>query len=142
MPGGADRSPRVAIIGAGMSGLLMAIKLRAAGIDDFVLFEKETEVGGTWRENIAELQVGYVMQCIFRWQAGDFDSIPYEESVELRAPLCPGGSAVPLIGRSSLRETWWAPLPDLVSGVEVIGTYVNEDLSAGTVEFLCHIKAF
>ena len=75
MPGGADRSPRVAIIGAGMSGLLMAIKLRAAGIDDFVLFEKETEVGGTWRENIAELQVGYVMQCIFRWQAGDFDSI-------------------------------------------------------------------
>ena len=31
--------------------------------------------------------------------SGDFDSIPYAENVELRAPLCPGGSAVPLIGK-------------------------------------------
>jgi cation diffusion facilitator CzcD-associated flavoprotein CzcO len=45
------RSPRVAVIGAGMSGLLMGIKLREAGIHDFVLFEKEDDVGGTWREN-------------------------------------------------------------------------------------------
>ncbi len=52
--------------------------------------------------------------------AGDFDNIPYAETVELRAPLCPGGSAVPLVGRSNLKETWWAPLPDLVSGVEVV----------------------
>ncbi|BAX98775.1 putative monooxygenase [Mycobacteroides stephanolepidis] len=43
--------PRVAIIGAGMSGLAMAMKLRAAGSDDFVIFEKTQNVGGTWREN-------------------------------------------------------------------------------------------
>lgn len=43
--------PRVAIIGAGMSGLAMARKLRAAGSDDFVVFEKATSVGGTWRDN-------------------------------------------------------------------------------------------
>lgn len=54
---------------------------------------------------------------------GDFDNIPYAETVELRASLCPGGSAVPLVGRDSLKETWWAPLPDLVSGVEVVDTY-------------------
>jgi len=71
---------------------------------------------------------------------GDFDAIPYSESVTLRAPLCPGGSGVPLVGRSSLREKWWAPLPSLVAGVEVLDTYVNRDLTAVTVEFLCHIR--
>lgn len=43
--------PRVAIIGAGISGLAMAMKLRAAGSDRFTIFEKGDTVGGTWREN-------------------------------------------------------------------------------------------
>jgi cation diffusion facilitator CzcD-associated flavoprotein CzcO len=34
-----------------MSGLCMAAKLRAAGIEDFTIHEKAAEVGGTWREN-------------------------------------------------------------------------------------------
>ena len=72
---------------------------------------------------------------------GDFDSIPYSEDVELRAPLCPGGSAVPVVGKDNLKEQWWAPLPDLVSGVEVIDTFTNDGLSAVTVEFLCRIDA-
>ncbi|QZY44119.1 flavin-containing monooxygenase [Mycolicibacterium austroafricanum] len=42
---------RVAIIGAGMSGLCMAAKLQDAGIEDFTVFEKADEVGGTWRDN-------------------------------------------------------------------------------------------
>ena len=41
----------VAIIGAGFSGLGMAIKLRQAGMEDFVVLEKADDVGGTWREN-------------------------------------------------------------------------------------------
>jgi cation diffusion facilitator CzcD-associated flavoprotein CzcO/acetyl esterase/lipase len=44
-------APRVAIVGAGMSGLCMGAKLRAAGIEDFTIHEKAEEVGGTWREN-------------------------------------------------------------------------------------------
>lgn len=43
--------PSVAIIGAGMSGLAMAIKLREAGSDNFTIFEKAQAVGGTWRDN-------------------------------------------------------------------------------------------
>lgn len=43
--------PRVAIIGAGAAGMLQAIKLREAGIDDIVIYEKAQDVGGTWREN-------------------------------------------------------------------------------------------
>ena len=41
----------ICIIGAGMSGLLMGIRLKEAGIDRFAIFEKAASVGGTWREN-------------------------------------------------------------------------------------------
>ncbi|HEY8547016.1 MAG TPA: NAD(P)/FAD-dependent oxidoreductase, partial [Acidimicrobiales bacterium] len=44
------RSFRVAVIGAGMSGLLAAHRLRQAGLDVVVL-EKNADVGGTWYEN-------------------------------------------------------------------------------------------
>jgi cation diffusion facilitator CzcD-associated flavoprotein CzcO len=46
-----ERTLRFAIIGAGMAGILCAIKLREAGYDDFVLYEKADRLGGTWREN-------------------------------------------------------------------------------------------
>lgn len=41
----------VAIIGAGFSGLGMAIQLKEAGIDQFTIVERGDEVGGTWRDN-------------------------------------------------------------------------------------------
>jgi cation diffusion facilitator CzcD-associated flavoprotein CzcO len=47
----AVRDPSVAIIGAGMSGLCMAIMLREAGITDITVYEKAGALGGTWRDN-------------------------------------------------------------------------------------------
>ena len=44
------RAFRVIVIGAGMSGLLAAIKLQHAGIP-YTVIEKNDAVGGTWREN-------------------------------------------------------------------------------------------
>ena len=41
----------IAIVGAGFSGVGAAIKLRQAGIHDFVVFERAQEVGGVWRDN-------------------------------------------------------------------------------------------
>ena len=41
----------VAIIGAGMAGMLAAIELRKQGYKNLILFEKADNVGGTWREN-------------------------------------------------------------------------------------------
>ena len=41
----------VVILGAGMSGLCMAIQLQRAGIDDFVIVEKSAGIGGTWWDN-------------------------------------------------------------------------------------------
>ncbi|WP_370969555.1 flavin-containing monooxygenase [Amycolatopsis sp. cg9] len=42
---------KVVIVGTGFSGLGQAIQLEKAGIRDYVVLEKATEVGGTWRDN-------------------------------------------------------------------------------------------
>lgn len=49
-PAAGTRQLRAAVIGAGMAGVLSAIKLRERGIET-VVFEKGDRVGGTWREN-------------------------------------------------------------------------------------------
>ncbi len=43
---------RVAVIGAGFSGLGMAISMLKSGENDFLIFEREEELGGTWRDNV------------------------------------------------------------------------------------------
>ncbi|HEX8122811.1 MAG TPA: NAD(P)/FAD-dependent oxidoreductase [Solirubrobacteraceae bacterium] len=42
---------RVAIVGSGFGGIGMAVRLKRAGVDDFVVLERAEEVGGTWRDN-------------------------------------------------------------------------------------------
>ena len=42
---------RVAIVGAGVGGLALAIGLREDGVEDFVVLERSDGVGGTWRQN-------------------------------------------------------------------------------------------
>jgi cation diffusion facilitator CzcD-associated flavoprotein CzcO len=39
------------IIGTGFSGLLAAIRLQQSHLDDFVLLERSSDLGGTWRDN-------------------------------------------------------------------------------------------
>lgn len=46
-----SRQLRVAIIGAGASGLVVAHELEKIACDDFVIFEKANRLGGTWRDN-------------------------------------------------------------------------------------------
>jgi cation diffusion facilitator CzcD-associated flavoprotein CzcO len=59
----------VAIIGARLSGIGMAIELRRAGLDDFVV-ARGSEIGGRLRGDT------------YRWIAGDIaaqaDRLPYE----------------------------------------------------------------
>lgn len=43
---------QVAVVGAGLSGLCMAWRLRQASVKSFVVLEKADRVGGTWRDNI------------------------------------------------------------------------------------------
>jgi cation diffusion facilitator CzcD-associated flavoprotein CzcO len=44
-------SVEVLIVGAGFSGLCMAIKLLESGMKDFLLIEKSDDIGGTWYDN-------------------------------------------------------------------------------------------
>ncbi|KAJ7612215.1 FAD/NAD-binding domain-containing protein [Roridomyces roridus] len=45
--------PQIVIIGAGVGGMAFAIALkRRLGFTDFQIFEKASDVGGTWRDNI------------------------------------------------------------------------------------------
>jgi len=69
-----------------------------------------------------------------------FDAIPYHEEVSLRAPINPGGSERPIIGRENLRNSWWAPLLQLVFDTTFIDAYVNEDESAVAVEVYCEVS--
>ena len=41
----------MAVVGAGFGGIGAAIRLRQAGVTDFVILERATAVGGTWRDN-------------------------------------------------------------------------------------------
>ncbi|WP_243792352.1 NAD(P)/FAD-dependent oxidoreductase [Saccharopolyspora gloriosae] len=41
----------VVIVGTGFAGLGTAIKLKEAGIHDFIVLEKSDDLGGTWRDN-------------------------------------------------------------------------------------------
>jgi len=42
---------RIAIVGSGFAGLGAAIRLKQEGIDEFVVLERGTDVGGVWRDN-------------------------------------------------------------------------------------------
>lgn len=42
---------RVVVIGAGFAGIGMAVQLRRRGIDDFVVCERNGQIGGTWFEH-------------------------------------------------------------------------------------------
>jgi cation diffusion facilitator CzcD-associated flavoprotein CzcO len=46
-----DQDRRFVIIGAGMAGVLSAIKLGERGISNWDIYEKADRLGGTWREN-------------------------------------------------------------------------------------------
>ncbi|HVU03944.1 MAG TPA: NAD(P)/FAD-dependent oxidoreductase [Polyangiaceae bacterium] len=49
--GGLGAGPSVVIVGAGIAGLGMAIRLVEAGLSDFVVLERGETLGGTWRDN-------------------------------------------------------------------------------------------
>jgi cation diffusion facilitator CzcD-associated flavoprotein CzcO len=45
------KSTTIAIVGAGFAGICMGIRLKRAGIDDFVICDEGEDIGGTWRDN-------------------------------------------------------------------------------------------
>src|SRR4051812_46759080 len=50
-PAGGRRHVSVLVVGGGFAGLGAAIRLHKEGFDDFLVVERGSEVGGTWRDN-------------------------------------------------------------------------------------------
>jgi cation diffusion facilitator CzcD-associated flavoprotein CzcO len=46
-----EQSYRVVIVGAGFGGIGMALALKRAGIEDFLVVDAGDDLGGTWRDN-------------------------------------------------------------------------------------------
>lgn len=88
------------------------------------------------RELLRKIASDYVIKGL---GGKNFDAIAYDETIELRAPINPNGSQEPMSGKSIIKENWWAPLPTLVSGTELLDIFMNDDLTTVTVEFHCHI---
>lgn len=44
-------NPSIIIVGAGMTGIQLAIKLKAKGFNNIIMLEKSDKVGGTWNHN-------------------------------------------------------------------------------------------
>ncbi|UZK67286.1 flavin-containing monooxygenase [Sphingomonas sp. M1-B02] len=73
---------RAAVIGAGMAGILSAIKLNERGID-VVVFEKGDRVGGTWRENTYP---GLACDVAAHWYTYSFARNPEWDSLMAPGP--------------------------------------------------------
>jgi len=89
---------KVIIVGSGFSGLCMGIKLKEAGIHDFIILEKAPKLGGTWRENIypgAECDIPSVLYSFSfatnpNWQrkwSGQEQILEYQQSLAERYQL-------------------------------------------------------
>lgn len=80
---------RIVIIGAGSAGLCMAMQLKQAGIDDFVMLEKAAGIGGTWWYNTypgAECDVQSHLYSFSFEQKNDW-SQPFASQQEILAYL-------------------------------------------------------
>jgi cation diffusion facilitator CzcD-associated flavoprotein CzcO len=59
----------IAIAGAGFSGLGLAMALKRAGFDDFVILERADDLGGTWRDNTYPGSACDIPSVLYSWTA-------------------------------------------------------------------------
>ena len=87
---------RCLIVGAGFSGIGMAVALRDEGMDDFLVIEKASAPGGTWRENTypgCACDVPSAISYSFSYEPNPDWSHVYAHQPEIEADLKPDGRA-------------------------------------------------
>ena len=115
--------PRIAIIGAGPGGLCMAIRLKEAGFEDFVVIEREQGVGGTWYHNR------------YPGCACDIPSFLYSFSFEPKLDWSrPYGSQPEILEYMERCAEKYGVLPHCRFGSGVRQAVWNEDSAAWTLE--------
>ncbi|KAJ5521001.1 cyclohexanone monooxygenase [Penicillium fimorum] len=81
---------RVVIIGAGIAGIIAAVKLKQQGIDDFVIIEKGAGYGGTWYWNQypgLRCDIEALIYLPFLEETGYVPQARYPSAEEIRAHL-------------------------------------------------------
>lgn len=87
--------PRIVIIGAGMSGICAAIRLKTRlNYDNFVIYERESDIGGTWNINtypgcacdVPGLQYSFSFDRPSSWTPWYYP--PREETLKYQKSLC------------------------------------------------------
>ncbi|MFL6090623.1 MAG: flavin-containing monooxygenase [Aeromicrobium sp.] len=112
----------IVVIGTGFSGMGVAVKLLESGRTDFVILEKASDVGGTWRDNTypgCECDVPSHMYS-FSWRLNPDWSKNFSAQPEIWAYL-----------RKVADEKGIRPYIDF--GVEVTGLEWNDERSLWTV---------
>src|SRR5450432_3251426 len=127
----------VLIVGAGFSGLCMAIKLREAGMDSFLIVEKGEEIGGTWWYN---QYPGCACDIPSHLYSFSFDRNPdwtrmFAEQAEildyLRAAAKRHGVTSRIRLRSPLREACWDELQGVWHAIVGIGDGAGDSAGEG-----------
>ena len=103
-----EQNFRVVIIGAGMAGVLAAIKLQKAGYTNVVIYEKADRVGGTWRENtypgltcdVPSHHYTYSFEKLEIW-----DSDTFTKAME--APLANMGTIAEMVAQNGRNGFGW-----------------------------------
>lgn len=119
---GADGPLSVAVVGAGVSGLAMAMRLQRAGVR-YVVFEKAQEVGGTWRDNRYPGLTIDVPSPIYtyadepnpgwrRWMPGGPEILEYHRDVSIRT----GVRRHIIFGTEIVEASWRGDHWELVTG--------------------------
>jgi cation diffusion facilitator CzcD-associated flavoprotein CzcO len=117
-----NRHFAVAIVGAGFGGLGMAVALKRAGIDSFVVFEKGEDVGGIWRDNTYP-----GCGCDVPSHLYSFSFAPYRSST-VRYPSQP--DILGYLRRTADRESLW---PHLRTGAEITSAEYDEAVARWTL---------
>lgn len=62
--------PNIVIVGAGLSGITLAIELQKRGVHSYTIYEKNRDVGGTWRVNTyPNCACDVPSHCSWAWSA-------------------------------------------------------------------------
>ena len=137
--GNGTGSPRIAIIGAGFSGIGMALKLQEAGIRSFEILEAAPAVGGTWFHNAypgAACDIGSHLYSFSFRRKHDW-SKTYAGHEEIRAYLetcvAEGGLADRLRLSTSIERAAY----DDVTCTWTLTTSGGEELAFDVVIFAC-----
>jgi len=129
------RRTRIAIIGAGHSGLCMGMRLKQADVHDFVILEKAATLGGTWRDNTypgASCDAPSYLYSFsfaqktdwsrrFAWQS---ELLGYSTELAVRhglLPHCRFNAEVTRISYDEAANTWTLACTD---GTEIVADFV------------------